>query len=83
MYPGNEKSEFQTRLSQINNYGIIGLTYVIESYIGNNFESVFYCVLCDEQYDLQMIIPHLITPVHRMNYLVRKPIFEKKNIYIY
>lgn len=65
-----EKSQFQTLLSQVNDKGIIGLDYIIEAHIGKCFQSIFHCVLCEENYTLQMIVAHLSTYVHRMKYLV-------------
>lgn len=67
-----EKSQFQTMMSQVKDKAIIGLDYIIyiiEAHIGNCLSN-FHCVLCEENYKLQMIVAHLRTYVHRMKYLV-------------
>lgn len=65
------KSDFQVQLNQINDQGIIGVEYVIEVYFGASFESIFHCVLCEGIFDLQVVLNHLTTYVHRLKYLVR------------
>lgn len=65
------KSDFQVQLNQINDQGIIGVEYIIEIYMGATFDSIFHCVLCEGIFDLQVVLNHLTTYVHRLKYLVR------------
>ncbi|KAG4067515.1 hypothetical protein HA402_005287 [Bradysia odoriphaga] len=62
-------SELQERLNKITDQVMIGVEYIIEVSFGDTFEPIFHCVLCEGKFDLQVIIHHLTSYVHRLNYL--------------
>ncbi|XP_037043897.1 uncharacterized protein CG7065-like [Bradysia coprophila] len=62
-------SELQERLDKITDQVMIGMEYIIEVSFGDTFEPIFHCVLCEGRFDLQVIIHHLTSYVHRLNYL--------------
>lgn len=71
------KSDFHVQLNQINDQGVIGVEYIIEvsnSSIGKHCASIFHCVLCEGTFDLQVVLNHLTTFLHRLKYLVNAPL---------
>lgn len=62
----------QSRLPGINGQVIVGIEYVIEIFVGLNFDPAFHCSLCEGKFDHQTVINHLTATVHRLKYLVCK-----------
>ena len=66
------ESTIRDKLEKYRDAPLIGLEYLVEIQSSRHSDPIFKCLLCKKTFDEDGVIPDLISPEHRLAYLVIK-----------